>query len=201
MDNIAYPVVTAQEIESSLEESEHYLTKGAVKSTFSMSDKAGMTSQGVHFVRLEPGKESTTIHYHLNESEWMYVLSGSATALFVDASLPDLQPPNRAAPVSGPMKTDLPVHEVEVKPGDFMGFQAGVRASRWAHGLRAGPNGCDYLCGGDREVLDICVYPLKGIARIFDSADPEKFLVSDYPRFTAETSAPAVSSLLESEGL
>ncbi len=54
----------------------------------------------------------------------------------------------------------MKVEEVIMKAGDFVGFQGGEGAARWAHGLRAGEDGVEYLCGGTREKLDICNYPL-----------------------------------------
>ena len=58
--------------------------------------------------------------------------------------------------------------EKEVKTGDFVGWPAGIQAASWAHGLRAGPDGVEYLMGGTREKFDICVYPRLGKARIAD---------------------------------
>lgn len=51
-----------------------------------------------------------------------------------------------------------------------MGWPAGLQAASCAHGLRAGPEGVEYIVGGSREKLDICVYPRLGKANVSDEA-------------------------------
>ena len=62
-----------------------------------MSRLAGMKRAHVAIARVPPGKDSFAYHAHLVEEEWVYILSGRAIAL-IDGQ------------------------EVEVGPGDFMGF-------------------------------------------------------------------------------
>lgn len=180
-----YPIVTASEIEAALQTGSHGLDwdSKVERHGVCMSDLVGMTGLGVHFVRLDPGKESTVVHYHLHDSEYLYILSGSASLLLVDASLPDLTS-TPSAPASGPMRTDYPVEERPLRPGDFVGFPGGINASKYAHGMRAGPEGVTYIMGGARNQMDVCCYPLVGVTRIFDHKDDkERRQVSDYPRF------------------
>lgn len=116
------------------------------------------------------------LHYHLQESEWMYILSGSGFLLQVDSSAPPMSnkashpasedpagafhflpcASTSAADPSGPYE----VKRHPVKAGDFIGFPAGVQAAKWGHSAQAGEEGMRYLCGGLRVANDVCVYPL-----------------------------------------
>lgn len=72
---------------------------------------------GVHKVRLEPGRQSTMLHSHLAESEWMYMLKGSATLVLgkpVVADESDLRPPFGGEVVE---------ERRDVTQGDFIGFR------------------------------------------------------------------------------
>src|SRR5688572_31738442 len=109
----------------------HQLNPGAVRLTRSLGDATGLVSLGVHLVRLAQGCESTEYHFHHQDEEWIYILSGSGTAV-----------------IGG--------EEHEVGPGDFMGFVAGSVP----HSLR-NSNTADlvYLVGGNRLPFDVCDYP------------------------------------------
>ena len=109
----------------------HQLNPGAIRLTRSLGDATGLVSLGVHLVRLTQGVESTEYHFHHQDEEWIYVLSGRGTAV-----------------IGG--------EEHAVQPGDFMGFVAGSAP----HTLR-NPHAEDlvYLVGGNRLPFDVCDYP------------------------------------------
>ena len=99
------------------------------------------------------------MHYHLHESEWLYILSGSGTLQLLDARPRDLLPAKDKPDATTEELQDR-VEEIELHPGDFVGLQSGLQASRWAHNMRSGPEGVTYLMGGERKSMDVCVYPL-----------------------------------------
>lgn len=91
----------------------------AVKNKDRANTAAGMSESGqaVHKVRLEPGRESTILHSHLAESEWLYILQGSAVlrlARPVVADEGDIRPP---------FGGELIEENREVSAGDFIGFR------------------------------------------------------------------------------
>jgi uncharacterized cupin superfamily protein len=114
---------------------QHMFNANGVRMTRSLSDACGMQQTGVHLVRVEPGRESTEYHTHSHDEEWIYVLSGRATA-------------------------DIDGRTTEVKAGDFMGFVAGSAP----HTMR-NDSGEDlvYLVGGTRHAYDVVDYPRRGI--------------------------------------
>lgn len=120
---------------------QHQFNENAVRLTRGLSDAAGMQRIGVHLVRLEPGRESTQFHYHDADEEFLFVLEGRGIA-------------------------ELGDREVEVGPGDFMGFPAPSEP----HSLR-NPFDEDlvYLMGGERNANDLVHYPR--IGRILVKSD------------------------------
>jgi uncharacterized cupin superfamily protein len=88
----------------------------------------------VAIARLPPGKDSFAYHAHMIEEEWLYVISGRAIAL-IDGQ------------------------EVEVGPGDFMGFPTPsvphLLKNPFEHELV-------YLMGGEHQPLDVLEYPTLG---------------------------------------
>lgn len=98
------------------------------------------------------------IHHHYNNSEWLYILKGTGLLLLCDADVQESTAPGMIPTTSVPQIT-----EHEVSPGDFMGFK-GMTVTpgqpAHAHSLRAGPEGMEYLVGGTRKELDVCVYPM-----------------------------------------
>ena len=109
----------------------HPLDAALVRHTRSLGDAAGLETIGVHFVRLEAGATSSVQHFHHQDEEWVYILSGRGTTLIGDEAL-------------------------EVAPGDFMGFAAGSPP----HNLHnPGPDDLVYLVGGNRWPFDVCDYP------------------------------------------
>lgn len=128
----AHPLLKAEKIKA-LPENRfvHPLDSGAVRHTRSLGDATGLTSMGVHLVRLAPGAVSTVYHFHHHDEEWLYVLSGRGVAEIGD-------------------------EKFEVGPGDFMGFVAGSVSH-----LLSNPHQEDlvYLVGGNRLPYDVCDYP------------------------------------------
>ena len=109
----------------------HALNSKAVRHTKSLGDTVGMTRLGIHLVRVEPGKETTQFHFHHQEEEFIYILSGRGIAEIGD-------------------------RPIEVAAGDFMGFTA----PSLPHSL-SNPFEEDlvYLVGGERRSFDVCDYP------------------------------------------
>lgn len=114
-----------------------------------------MFNMGIHKVNLDPHSESTVLHSHLSESEWIYILEGSCTLLLARShgSAEDLMP---AA------ERRIEYEQVALGAGDFAGFPAGPPNERYAHALRAGAEGVGYLLGGDRKEVDVITYPSLG---------------------------------------
>lgn len=115
----------------------HALNAAFVRHTRSLGDAAGLSSIGVHLVRLEQGDTSSVFHFHHQDEEWIYILSGRGT-------------------------TEIGDEKHEVGPGDFMGFVAGSPP----HALH-NPHAEDlvYLVGGNRLPFDVCDYPRIGKRR------------------------------------
>ena len=51
----------------------HQFNSNAVRITQTLSDATGLTTLGVHLIRLPPGRDSTTYHFHDGEEEFLYV--------------------------------------------------------------------------------------------------------------------------------
>jgi uncharacterized cupin superfamily protein len=115
----------------------HPLNPALVRHTRSLGDAAGLSSIGIHLVRLESGDTSSVLHTHHQDEEWVYILSGRGVATIGDG-------------------------QHEVSAGDFMGFVAGSPA----HNIR-NPHVEDlvYLVGGNRCAFDVCDYPKAGKRR------------------------------------
>lgn len=115
----------------------HFLNPGAVRYTRSLGDACGLETIGVHLVRLKPGDDSTEYHFHHQDEEWVYVLSGRGVA-------------------------EIGGKKYKIGAGDFMGFIAGSKP----HAMR-NPFKTDlvYLVGGNRGPTDVCDYPRIGKRR------------------------------------
>lgn len=127
-----FPLLTANAI-GEMEESRHVhqFNSNAIRHTRSIGDALGLQSLGVHLVRIEPGDETTEFHFHHQDEEFLYILSGRGIAAIGD-------------------------REVEVSAGDFMAFG---RISL-PHTMRnAFDEDLVYLMGGTRSDIDICDYP------------------------------------------
>jgi len=97
----------------------------------SLSELAGMERLGIHLVRVAAGKEAFIYHTHSTEEEFVFILSGRAMAEIGD-------------------------EEIEVGPGDFMGFPT----PSVAHHIK-NPFDEDlvYLMGGERQDLEVADFP------------------------------------------
>jgi uncharacterized cupin superfamily protein len=115
----------------------------------------GLKRTGVSLARIAPGKESFILHAHQLEEEWIYILSGRATAQIAD-------------------------DKVEVGPGDFIGFPT----PSVAHHLRnTGEEELVYLMGGEHREVEIADFPGVGKrmmrrgeqVEVYDLADAKSF--------------------------
>ena len=110
---------------------QHQFNENAIRMTRTLGVAAGLTRIGVHLIRLEPGHSSTQQHWHDADEEFIYILSGTGIAC-------------------------LDSEEIEVGPGDFLGFAAPSAA----HALE---NRSDtdlvYLVGGENWAVDLVHYP------------------------------------------
>ncbi|HTE16476.1 MAG TPA: cupin domain-containing protein [Burkholderiales bacterium] len=115
----------------------HFLNPGAIRYTRSLGDAAGLQTLGVHLVRLKPGDASTEYHFHHQDEEWVYILSGRGTA-------------------------EIGGRKYKIGAGDFMGFTAVSKPHAMTN-----PHKGDlvYLVGGNRSSLDVCDYPRIGKRR------------------------------------
>lgn len=109
----------------------HGLNSKAVRHTKSLSDLLGMSHLGIHLVRVESGKETTQFHFHHQEEEFIYIISGRGLAEIGD-------------------------EQVEVGPGDFMGFSAPSLPHTMTNPFE---EDLVYLMGGERRSFDMCDYP------------------------------------------
>ncbi len=115
----------------------HFLNPGAIRYTRSLGDATGLETLGVHLVRLKQGDDSTEYHFHHQDEEWVYILSGRGIA-------------------------EIGNKKSKIGAGDFMGFVAGSEP----HAMR-NPFKADlvYLVGGNRWPMDVCDYPRIGKRR------------------------------------
>lgn len=115
----------------------HFLNPGAIRHTRSLGDACGLETIGIHLVRLKQGDDSTEYHFHHQDEEWVYILSGRGVA-------------------------EIGGKKYRIGAGDFMGFTAPSEP----HAMK-NPYQCDlvYLVGGNRWPLDVCDYPRIGKRR------------------------------------
>ena len=100
-----------------------------------LSNAGGLTQFGAYADTLAPGASSSDRHWHSAEDEFLYVLSGTATAI-------DNNGPH------------------DLTPGDAAVWRAGVPN---AHCVQNRTNAaCTYLIVGTRIARDICTYPDSG---------------------------------------
>lgn len=116
---------------------------------------AGLTRTGVSLARIAPGKESFVYHSHAREEEWLYILSGTATA-------------------------EIDGADYEVGPGDFMGFAT----PSVAHHLRnTGSEDLVYLMGGENRDCEIADFPKLGKRMIKTGDKVEIYELADVKPF------------------
>lgn len=117
---------------------QHQFNDNAIRHTRTLSKLAGLERLGLHIVRIEPGRDSTTHHSHEADEEFIYILSGSGTAQIEDEIF-------------------------AVSAGDFMAFPAPGPA----HSLHnSGEEDLVYFVGGERQIPDVVHYPEKQISMV-----------------------------------
>ena len=112
----------------------HFLNDKAVRDNKAIGDAAGLKNLGVHLITVQPGHRSTEFHFHHNEEECVYVLSGHGTATIGDQTY-------------------------KVGPGDFMAHPI----DQIAHDMvNDGSEPLVCLVIGQRLAQDITDYPRLG---------------------------------------
>ena len=97
-----------------------------------VSDAGGLTQYGAYIETLQPGSRSSERHWHEQEDEFLYVLSGEATVVEDDGA-----------------------HLLYY--GDAACWPAGAANAHQVVNRSAAP--CTYLIFGTRVTHDICHYP------------------------------------------
>lgn len=110
---------------------QHQFNDNAIRYSHNLGQSAGMQRIGVHQVRIEPGRDSTTHHYHDADEEFIYILSGQGQARIGDEVF-------------------------AVEAGDFMGFPAPSPGHSMTN---TGAEDLVYLMGGERWATDLVHYP------------------------------------------
>ncbi len=127
-----HPLLRAKDIQKLSEQVRvHQFNKDAIRHTRSLGDLVGMTSIGVHLVRVEPGKQSTQFHTHLVDEEFVYILSGQGIA-------------------------EIGEENFTIQAGDFMGFTSNSLPHNM---INTSTEDLVYLMCGNRSDIDICDYP------------------------------------------
>jgi len=119
----------------------HFLNADAQRRNKSLGDMTGLTGFGIHLIEVPPGKSSTEFHMHYYEDECTYILSGSG-------------------------KVVLGKEEVDIAPGDFIGYPKGGEAHTM---INTGEEMLVCLVVGDRLNHDVGDYPNKN-KRIYRNA-------------------------------
>ena len=125
-------LLTSADIEQMPEtETQHQFNDNAIRFSRPLARSTGMNRIGVHLVRIESGRDSTTHHYHDADEEFIYVLSGRGIARIGEQAF-------------------------DIGAGDFMGFPAPSPAHSMHNPY---PEDLVYLMGGERWATDIVHYP------------------------------------------
>lgn len=112
-------------------EKQHFLNANAQCANKSLGDIVGLTGFGFHIMEVQPGHDSTEHHFHYNEDECVYILSGQGTAFIGEESY-------------------------SVSEGDFLGYRKGGLA----HSLtNTGANVLKCIVVGQRLECDVVDYP------------------------------------------
>ena len=155
MEKPSLNIVRAADIATHSQEFSHPWNPHSLMRGTQLARSVGLKRTGVNFIRVPAGKESFAYHSHQYEEEWIYVLSGTATAL-IDGT------------------------EFSVSAGDFIGFPA----PSVAHLLRNnGTEDLVYLAGGENREFEVADFPALGkrMVRmgqqvdIYDAGDAKAF--------------------------
>jgi uncharacterized cupin superfamily protein len=109
-----------------------------------LGEPGGLTQFGVNLTRLAPGAASAQRHWHENEDEFVYILSGEAVLVENDG-------------------------EKLLGPGDAAAFKAGVANGH--HLINRGDKEVFYLEIGSRAVSERAHYPDIDLAMVTDGTD------------------------------
>jgi uncharacterized cupin superfamily protein len=109
--------------------------QGDALNSLRYSDAGGLTQFGAYVQTLQPGARSSDRHWHENEDEFLYVLSGEATVIENDGA-----------------------HALQ--PGDVACWPGGVANAHHVVNRTDAP--CTYLIVGSRLDRDITHYPDSG---------------------------------------
>ncbi len=110
---------------------QHQYNDNAIRHTKTLGTAAGLERIGIHLIRIEPGRDTTTHHSHEADEEFVYILSGRGIARIGD-------------------------EEYELEPGDFMGFPTPSPAHSMSNPFETD---LVYLVGGERNLPDVVHYP------------------------------------------
>jgi len=131
MEKPSLNIVRAADIAAHAQEFSHPWNPQSLMRGTQLARSVGLKRTGVNYMRVPPGKESFVYHSHRHEEEWIYVLSGAATAL-IDGT------------------------EYPIAAGDFIGFPT----PSVAHLLRnTGTEDLVYLAGGENREFEIAEFP------------------------------------------
>jgi uncharacterized cupin superfamily protein len=97
-----------------------------------VSDAGGLTQFGAHVETLQPGSRSSERHWHEEEDEFLYVISGEATVIEDDGAHP-------------------------LGPGDAACWPAGAQNAHQIVNRSGAP--CTYLIFGTRMAREVIHYP------------------------------------------
>ncbi len=118
----------------------HFLNENARCTNKALGDLTGLTGFGFHIIEVQPGHSSTESHFHYNEDECVYVLSGEG-------------------------KATIGGETAMVSAGDFMGHRKGGLA----HTIKnTGNEVLRCIVVGQRLETDVVEYPNQG-KRMFRS--------------------------------
>jgi len=148
-------LLRARDIAESAQTFSHPWNPNSLISGVQLSRLVGLQRTGVSLARIPPGKESFVYHLHQREEEWLYILSGRGIA-------------------------EIDGAEVEVGPGDFMGFPT----PSVAHHLR-NPFAEDlvYLMGGEHLDVEIADFPHLGKRMVRRGENIEIYKLSEAKAF------------------
>ena len=114
---------------------EEWAQKYGASESRHLSDAGGLTQFGAHVQTLQPGSRSSDRHWHEEEDEFLYVISGEATVIEEDG-------------------THL------LHAGDVACWPAGAENDHQVVNRSGAP--CTYLILGSRAVPDVTHYPDRG---------------------------------------
>lgn len=115
------------------------------------SDAGGLTQFGAYVETLQPGSRSSDRHWHEQEDEFLYLLSGEATVVEEDG-------------------------EYLLRPGDAACWPAGTANAHHVVNRSGAP--CSYLIVGTRSAHDVVHYPDVG-RTLYNEDSTWRLLASD----------------------